>query len=76
MSLRISTTLVLLAILAVLAPVRGAPTPLLNVRHEGHEDNASPASSFEKQNALDAQKLNVQFTTLKATDSCKGLSFL
>ncbi|OCH93946.1 hypothetical protein OBBRIDRAFT_712920, partial [Obba rivulosa] len=31
--------------------------------------NAAP-TSFEKQNALDAQQLNAQFATLKATDAC------
>ena len=60
----------------------------LDVRHEGHDGIPSPSvagskpsstgavtgtpGDFRKQNGLDAQKLNAQFKTSKATDDCQG----
>lgn len=41
----------------LLAPVFGAP---------------AASTDFQQQNGLDAQKLNAQFATLKATDACQG----
>lgn len=60
-----TTALVAATILAVMAPVRTAP--LLAAR-------AAPgnANSIVRQNALEAQQLNVKFSSVKATDSCQG----
>ncbi|RXW17307.1 hypothetical protein EST38_g8549 [Candolleomyces aberdarensis] len=73
MIFKLSTAFVFLAYVAVLAPVKAAPT--LIARHEGHDEPSSAgasssATNFAKQNALDAQKLNAKFKTIKATDSC------
>ena len=57
-------------VMAALAPVKGAPTQFIP-RQEG-ATNTPTTGSFQKQNALDAQKLNAQFSTLKETDSCTG----
>ncbi|KAF8067718.1 carbohydrate-binding module family 19 protein [Lyophyllum atratum] len=76
MSPRASAVLFLFAFLAVLAPVRGAPT-LLIPRHEGHDDNTNTTTptttpnTAQKQNGLDAQQLNVKFASLKASDACQ-----
>lgn len=75
MIFKLSTAFVFLAHVAILAPVRAAPT--LIARHEGHDESSSAgapssATPFAKQNALDAQKLNARFKTIKATDSCTG----
>ena len=73
MIFKLSTAVVFLGYVAVLAPVKAAPT--LIARHEGHDDSSSAGASstatgFAQQNAIDAQKLNARFKTIKATDSC------
>lgn len=75
MLFKLTATFVFLATLSSLAPVKGAPT--LVSRHDGHGDTTKPAGAsaapdFLKQNGLDAQKLNVKFAGLKATDACTG----
>ncbi|KAG5642650.1 hypothetical protein DXG03_002389 [Asterophora parasitica] len=74
MSPRISTALFLLALSAVLAPVRSAPT-FFTPRHEGHDDaSAAPAEATDLQheNAVKAQKLNAASKNVKVTDACQG----
>ncbi|KNZ81592.1 hypothetical protein J132_11224 [Termitomyces sp. J132] len=70
MFFRTSSVLILMACLVDLAPVKGAPT-LFTIRQE-ETTNATTQStgSFQKQNALDAQKLNAQLNALKESDSC------
>lgn len=80
-----SALLVLYLQIFLVQNVGSAPTPIdeLEARHEGHSDSdATPsptsvvASDFQRKNGVEAQKLNGQFTTLKATDGCQGgLSF-
>ena len=67
--------LLLALVLALLAPVNGAPA--LTSRHNGHSDTKDATSSAtpqQVQNALEAQKLNTQFFALSTNDSCKGSS--
>lgn len=61
----------------------------LKVRHENHDGIPTVAGStssgtgtaegnpgdFRKQNGIDAQKLNAQFKTMKASDGCQGEHF-
>ncbi|KAG2003457.1 hypothetical protein CC2G_004059 [Coprinopsis cinerea AmutBmut pab1-1] len=58
---KLSTSFVLLTALAALAPVQGAPALA-----------ARQGSDVHRQNALDAQRLNAQYATIKATDSCRS----
>ncbi|KAH6909487.1 hypothetical protein BKA70DRAFT_1276300 [Coprinopsis sp. MPI-PUGE-AT-0042] len=57
-----NAVLVAATILAVIAPVRTAPTLLAR----------QSTGSLVKENALQAQKLNAKFSTIKTTDSCQG----
>jgi hypothetical protein len=61
---RVSTTILICALAALLAPVKGAPT--LTSRQNNN------STDFQLQNALDAQQLNMQFSGLTANDSCTG----
>ncbi|KAF8872425.1 hypothetical protein BD779DRAFT_1572915 [Infundibulicybe gibba] len=63
----------LISILALLAPVKGAPTGLFAPHHHGDRRDASSSGNAPawKQNGLDAQKLNAQYLTMKATDACQ-----
>jgi hypothetical protein len=61
---RVSVTILFLVLAALLAPVKTAPTFLL--------PRQNSSSSFELQNALDAQQLNIKFSTMTANDSCNG----
>jgi len=84
MSFRATVFVFILLSLTVLAPVESAPTFRIHARHEGHDDTTSsstvaapPAATssapdFVKQNALDAQKLNAKFKTIKETDACQS----
>jgi len=85
MSFRATVFVFILLSFAVLAPVESAPTFRIHARHEGHDDTtssstvaappaatSSSAPDFVKQNALDAQKLNAKFKTIKETDSCQS----
>lgn len=63
-------TIFILPLAALLAPVKGAPTPSLMSRQT---NVTSTPANFQLQNALDAQQLNMNFSGLKAGDSCTGL---
>jgi len=69
MAPRVFTTIIFLAALALFAPTNAAPTLAIMARR----NDTTSASGFQKQNGLDAQKLNAQFATLKESDSCQGV---
>jgi hypothetical protein len=66
---RVSTAILFLALAALLAPVKTAPTYLL--------PRQNSSSDFQLQNALDAQQLNIKFSNMTVNDTCNGqYSFL
>lgn len=65
-------SLALAASLALIVPVEAAPTPLNDFQLLSVRDSGSNSSDFQLQNGLDAQKMNAQFATLSASDTCNG----
>ena len=67
-----------LTLLAAAAPINAAPTPVFTGKlfalRANSKSNAGGSGDFQKQNGIDAQKLNTEFQTLKQTDSCNSRS--